>query len=80
MENYPWINIKYPPCLFFVILLGNNVKLATEEGGVREVCNVLRLHMNSSEVAEAACAGLLALSLDGRLFQDFFIVRLFTYI
>ena len=47
---------------------GNNVKIATEENGVREVCNVLKLHMNSSEVAEAACATLLALSLDGELF------------
>ena len=45
------------------------MKIATEEAGVREVCNVLKLHMNSSEVAEAACAGLLALSLDGEWLQ-----------
>ena len=43
------------------------MKIATEEGGVKVVCEVLRLQMNSSEVAEAACAGLLALSLDGML-------------
>lgn len=45
---------------------GNNVKIATEEEGIKEVCNVLKVHMNSSEVAEAACASILALSLDGK--------------
>ena len=43
------------------------MKIATEEKGVKEVCNVLKIHMNSSEVAEAASASILALSLDGRL-------------
>lgn len=41
------------------------MKIATEEKGVKEVCNVLKVHMNSPEVAEAASASLLALSLDG---------------
>ena len=51
------------------------MKIATEESGVREVCNVLKLHMNSSEVAEAACAGLLALSLDGKLLPIISVIR-----
>lgn len=54
------------------------MKIATEEAGVREVCNVLKLHMNTSEVAEAACAGLLALSLDGELVTDMFGCILFS--
>jgi hypothetical protein len=52
---------------------GNNVKIATEEKGVKEVCNVLKIHMNSSEVAEAASASILALSLDGMLIFKYFV-------
>lgn len=48
-----------------IVFAGNNVKVATEEQGIREVLNVLKIHMNSPEVADPACASILALSLDG---------------
>ncbi|KAH3801100.1 hypothetical protein DPMN_154745 [Dreissena polymorpha] len=57
--------MPYPS--IFLCLLGNNVKLATEGKGIEQVCNVLKIHMNSSVVVEAACASILALSLDVEL-------------
>ena len=51
---------------FLLFFSGNNVKIATEEKGIKDVCTVLKLHMRSGPVAEAACAAILALSLDGR--------------
>jgi len=55
-------------CISCFLPAGNNVKLATEGGAIREVCNVLKIHIDSSQVAEAACASVLALSLDGDSF------------
>ena len=43
----------------------DNVKIATEQKALHHVCSALKTHMNSPEVAEAASAALLSLTLNG---------------
>jgi hypothetical protein len=46
----------------------DNVKIATEQKALHHVCSALKTHMNSPEVAEAASAALLSLTLNGESF------------
>lgn len=50
----------------FIFASENNVKIASDDDAMGKVCKALRLHMNSAEVAEAASAALLSLTLNGR--------------
>lgn len=45
----------------------NNVKIASDVDAMDKVCKALKMHMNSAEVAEAASAALLSLTLNGKL-------------
>lgn len=44
----------------------NNVKIASDVDAMDKVCKALKMHMNSAEVAEAASAALLSLTLNGK--------------
>ena len=73
------LNLRLVNYIMFYIMIHcinfveNNIKIATEMKGLELVCNALRTHMNSAEVAEAASAAMLAFSREGRSYFCLFL-------